>query len=128
MTVILKHCLHTVPDHDCWQICLASMEFEDYFGSKYVFARNFQSVGFFFFFFSFYLFLLLLCYAEPGNFFLVPSYFIPCDRVCLGRLCITPGNFISVEMDVSQWPWHCKLVFYERFKQTTIRHRMVSLD
>jgi len=88
------------------------------------------SVFLFFFCFSFFILPLpsfaLLCRAR--NFFLVSSYFITCDRVCLGRDCITPGNFISVEMDVSQWLWHCKLVLYERFKQTTIRRRVISLD
>lgn len=69
MTVMPKCCLHTVPDHDCWQICLASVEFEDYFGGKYVSTDTFQSV-FYFFFFPFLFFFLpfsssaLLCRAR----------------------------------------------------------------
>lgn len=115
ITVMPKHCLHTVPDHGCLQICLASVEFEDYFGGKYDFAHTFQSVLFFFFLFFISFSVLpfsssaLLCRAR--KILLVPSYFINCDRGYLGRHCITPGNFISVEMNVGQWPWHCKLVF-----------------
>lgn len=117
MTIIPKHYLHSIPDHDCWQIYLASVEFKDYFGEKYgfdpYFSKDFLSFLFFFsllfcflpFFPPFLTFFFFSSVMQSQIlFFLVPSYFITSDRVCLRRLCITPGNFINVEMDVSQWP------------------------
>jgi len=61
MTIMPKHCLHNVPDHDCCLICLASVEYEDYFGGEYVSPHNFQCFLIFFLLFFFHFTFAFLC-------------------------------------------------------------------
>lgn len=42
MTKMLKGYMHIDLDHGCWQICLAFVEFEDYFGGRCAFTHIFQ--------------------------------------------------------------------------------------
>lgn len=87
----------------------------------------FEGFSYFFFSSSFpFTFFFLCSVMESQKIFFSPFIFHLLWQCALGD-CVTPGNFISVKMDVSQWPWHCKLIFYERFKQTTIRCGVVPL-